>query len=685
MESVLYEPKVLIVLSVVAFLVLLFFLIYVRAAVSVLLALKKARARLAAFTGDRASKTEMARHFSHSQQLLHCWSEYAETLHAQRSDTDPDSSRIRLRSTTPADTFFSNITVVDTRIGTDFFKHLPGILTGIGIIGTFWGLIDGLEGFDAGGSAEELRSKISILLNGVKSAFVASTCAIVAAIVVTALEKFLLNLCYSALVRLNQKIDELYQAGAGEEYLARLVSSSEGNSAHTETLKDALIHDVRESLAQFSMGLTHAYDASLARHVDRQILAQRDIQGHLAETIAAAVGRSIGLPTEEFSRLIERLSAAGANTTAGMAAQMEILSEQAEQRQQRMNQALMAMLGQIHQSVKDAQSESVKGLTSTMSDLSGTVETLIRQVADQRLAMGEAGRASMVDLQGGLANLIEEVRRSSQKTSALYEEEFQRLSTGMANGQKTIGSEMVHHLDLLQRRADEFDGRRQQHIQKEVSGLVEVMGDTIATLTAKVAESVSSMTMVVQRLEGIVVVGSETMVVGAGAIRDASAEIGAAGTRVAQALSQGATLFHDTAAATTESMGSATAALKETIAIYRPQREQSVVLMTSLQSLLHDVEARAAAGKDIVNDMTAIVAMSRDFREQSQKYLDTVADLLGNSFAAFADLTANQVTLNRDALVKDTATVTLLFSQHLNQIDESLQRLIETINTHTEA
>lgn len=46
-----------------------------------------------------------------------------------------------LRATVPAETFFTEQALVDTPLRTEFFKHVPGILTGIGIIGTFYGLL----------------------------------------------------------------------------------------------------------------------------------------------------------------------------------------------------------------------------------------------------------------------------------------------------------------------------------------------------------------------------------------------------------------------------------------------------------------------------------------------------------------------------------------------------------------
>ncbi|KVL17931.1 hypothetical protein WS95_18650 [Burkholderia sp. MSMB1826] len=58
-------------------------------------------------------------------------------------------ARIRCwRSTALAETFFTDQAIVDSRLKTDFFKHLPGVLTGLGIIGTFLGLIKGLVHFD---------------------------------------------------------------------------------------------------------------------------------------------------------------------------------------------------------------------------------------------------------------------------------------------------------------------------------------------------------------------------------------------------------------------------------------------------------------------------------------------------------------------------------------------------------
>jgi hypothetical protein len=111
---------------------------------------------------------------------------------------------------------------VDTPLRTEYFRHLPGILTGLGIIGTFFGLIIGLSGFDPG-TPEKVQESVNGLIRDVLYAFVGSLVAIVCAMIVTHLEKHWLRLCYERLETLTDRIDQLFDAGVGEEYLADLV------------------------------------------------------------------------------------------------------------------------------------------------------------------------------------------------------------------------------------------------------------------------------------------------------------------------------------------------------------------------------------------------------------------------------------------------------------------------------
>src|SRR5262249_40690468 len=77
--------------------------------------------------------------FTGDERLLHLWTQYEETLHNQMEERDGQSIIVAVRSTIPAETYFNSQYVVDSRLHTEFFRHLPGIFTGVGIIGTFSG------------------------------------------------------------------------------------------------------------------------------------------------------------------------------------------------------------------------------------------------------------------------------------------------------------------------------------------------------------------------------------------------------------------------------------------------------------------------------------------------------------------------------------------------------------------
>ena len=98
-------------------------------------------------------------HFTADKNLIHVWREYEETLHLQYKVIDGEESLASVRSTVPAEAFFNATVLVDTPLKLEFFKHLPGNLTGIGMIGTFRGLILALSQFDISDGARELISK----------------------------------------------------------------------------------------------------------------------------------------------------------------------------------------------------------------------------------------------------------------------------------------------------------------------------------------------------------------------------------------------------------------------------------------------------------------------------------------------------------------------------------------------
>ena len=164
-------------------------------------------------------------------QLSSLWAEYSEALDKRNELPDPSSSRARRwRASALAETFFSDYALVDSPLRSDFYKHVPGILTGLGIIGTFSGLINGLIHFDVSDPATT-QAQLSLLVQTVGQAFFVSALAIALAMLFTWVEKALLSARYSQVEALQHLIDSLFEAGSGQENLERLVVATEAQVA----------------------------------------------------------------------------------------------------------------------------------------------------------------------------------------------------------------------------------------------------------------------------------------------------------------------------------------------------------------------------------------------------------------------------------------------------------------------
>ena len=65
---------------------------------------------------------------------------------------------------------YINEDLIDSLMKKNIYNLVPGVMTGLGILGTFVGLSFGLQNFNTGGT-EEIEASIAPLMNGIKVAF----------------------------------------------------------------------------------------------------------------------------------------------------------------------------------------------------------------------------------------------------------------------------------------------------------------------------------------------------------------------------------------------------------------------------------------------------------------------------------------------------------------------------------
>ena len=185
----------------------------------------------AAANGGRVDLSEIEQITQNNPRMADLWQSYNQSLQAlQEIEATSQNQAGAWQATAPAEHHFSEHALVDSPLQTHFYKHVPGILTGVGIIGTFTGLISGLMNFDVS-SPERVQLALSQLVQTVGQAFLISAAAITLAMVFTWIEKAVLAARYRQVEDLQQSLDSLFAPKGGAEYMERLALATEMQAA----------------------------------------------------------------------------------------------------------------------------------------------------------------------------------------------------------------------------------------------------------------------------------------------------------------------------------------------------------------------------------------------------------------------------------------------------------------------
>lgn len=316
-----------------------------------------------------------------------------------------------IRSTAPSSAWFTEPLLVEIPLYTEAFKHLPGILTGIGIIGTFSGLMIGLHHFDPS-TPEQVSASVANLLRDVLYAFLGSAFAITFSILVTMFEKWRLAQCYKNLELLTASIDQLFEGGVGEDYLSQLLSSTKENTTHARQLKDGLVTDLREML----QNLVDSQMRENQKLAETLSTTYRESGQQFAEQVSGAIETSLKNPLDKIAGVVQTAS-----------------GDQSHRVQSMLENVLTAFMskmdntfGQQFTTMQEMMGRSVEAIQSMQSGFSTLLQDM-RQAGDD----SRQGSAQLI------SQLLSEMKSGQQEMQAGMNEMLRSLQESVAR----IGAE----------------------------------------------------------------------------------------------------------------------------------------------------------------------------------------------------------------------------------------------------
>lgn len=455
---------------------------------------KKLASELGKYTADikairnnaPAERRIAAKRVFNDTAFFHQWSEFEETLHDQHEVIDGERIVRKSRATTPASYYFSTQSVVDTPLHAEYFKHLPGILTGLGIIGTFFGLMLGLNAFDPS-APEKVQESVSGLIRDVFYAFIGSLASIVCAMFVTHLEKEQLRICYDQLEKLTDAIDGLFDAGVGEEYLSDLVRTSQESSIQTRMLKDSLVTDLREML----QNLVDTQVRESLKLAETLSGSYRDSGTMLAGQISQSIESSFREPLEKIAQSVSAASGDQSKVVGSML--QEVLVAFMAKLESTFGQQFQGLSSMLEQSVT-AMQQMQNGFAALVSDLRDASESSSQAVSQQLSKTlqdmhnsQDVMQAALNDMVGTMQSAVESMGTQGVEAGGKIAVQLEKMfADGEVRQQK-----MTDQMDAFVQHMQDSVGRGQTDTMDQIAGTVSQLEQQMQTMVNGIGASVS--------------------------------------------------------------------------------------------------------------------------------------------------------------------------------------------------
>jgi len=221
---------------------------------------------------NRNNFTELDYILDKSATLSHPWSEFKESLVSEIEEFELNNSKVtieKLKNAEEASNYFNyddvviNSPVWKFGIKHGVFETIPNILTGLGILCTFIGIVVSLPSNLDG----EMTKKINDFIGGMRIAFGASIVGLSCAILFNFLEKWLHDMLEHKINEVSNTIDFLFVKKSEQEYLYSIEGELKNSSNAIYLMSNSIGQNVAQGFQSLGVS-SEAINESLKRGVE---------------------------------------------------------------------------------------------------------------------------------------------------------------------------------------------------------------------------------------------------------------------------------------------------------------------------------------------------------------------------------------------------------------------------------
>lgn len=397
-------------------------------------------------------------------------------------------------------------------------EMVPGVLTALGILGTFLGLLQGITGLDTG-SSEILRESITELLDGMSLAFTTSIVGIVSSIFWSWIDRRRYKEYVKVLNDFQIKFSQKFPLANTQGFLYEIL---ELQKEQTEAIKHIS--------TDISLELSKAFDKTI----------NETLLPGLVESLSSIIEKDI-LPSIELvsSVVNDFANVATANQTHGMAKIVDKFIEN-------MNNALDNQFDNLAQTIeelcewqletKDSLDELIKELKETtlnQKEINVSTEEMIKQFSEYFTQLIKANNDLTINIKevSSLLNTLEEliaynkgIATDIEEKRKIFDERADKHSEFIKNNIDKLNDSWENTYNVFNTVNDRLENSAKEFSNNIHEGLLLTFEDfdkNLSIISNRLSGTISEVNDTIDEIPGIIAKGLKGLISSISEVRDA--------------------------------------------------------------------------------------------------------------------------------------------------------------------
>lgn len=384
------------------------------------------------------------------------WERYRRTFLPNKEKTEVNAKQ-----------FFDESTLTAAHLDLRYWKSVPNLLVGVGILGTFTGLTFGVTSFDTE-TAATIQNSIETLLSGMATAFISSIAGMALSILFNIGEKWRFGVLRGKIQELCVSLDRRFILTEEERRLAEkeqdrallmdLFAFEENGGT---VLPAHVFRDLRRE-AENQTTTLKSFSTDLADGIMLSSMTIEQMGGELGEVFQAVMQKRMTPAMEGVREAVE-----------------ELRSEKTASNEE-MVENIVSQLSETLEGVGNQFQDALSG--GALSQLENTAETIGQ--TGELLQTFQSGFESMTeDLKESLSAMAEQTGREAERAASSMREETEAATRRMREEVESVTQGVSNELSALQTTSADLLSQQQQNTET-VETVLQESGQVAQDLSA---------------------------------------------------------------------------------------------------------------------------------------------------------------------------------------------------------